>query len=144
MEKEYDLNRFVKAQSLTYSHALSEIRGGRKRMHWMWFIFPQLKALGRSSTALYYGIESTDEARLYIEHEILGARLREISSALLTLDTCDPEEVFGSIDALKLCSCMTLFAAVSRDSQVFLDVLNKFFGGRRDSCTLALIEKENT
>lgn len=143
MEKEYDLNRFVKAQELSYSWALKEIRNGRKQTHWMWFIFPQLKSLGRSSTALYYGIEDLGEAKAYLTHPILGARLREISGVLLSLDTSDPHAVMGYPDDRKLRSSMTLFARATEDNRVFLDVIEKFYNGAEDGYTLALLDREN-
>ena len=105
----YDLDRFVKAQAYDYDAALREIRSGRKRSHWMWYIFPQLQGLGFSSTAQYYGIRDLEEAKAYIAHPVLGPRLKEISEALLGLDTRDPSAVMGYPDDLKLRSCMTLF-----------------------------------
>ena len=106
-DKEYNLDRFLKAQELMYPWALREIKNGRKQTHWMWYIFPQLKMLRRSSTALYYGIDNLEEAKAYLEHPILGTRLREISSVLRALETNDPLAVMGYPDNLKLCSCMT-------------------------------------
>ena len=102
-DKEYNLDRFLKVQELMYPWALREIKSGRKLTHWMWFIFPQLKVLGQSSTALYYGIEDLDEAKQYLAHPVLGTRLKEISEALLSLETNDPYKVMGDIDALKPC-----------------------------------------
>ena len=101
---EYYLERFLKAQEHSYNAALQEIKSGCKQTHWMWYIFPQLKELGRSSTAQYYGIKDLEEAKQYLAHPVLGARLKEISEALLTLNTDNPYSVMGSIDALKLCS----------------------------------------
>lgn len=140
-KKDYDLNRFLKAQELMYPWALREMKNGKKQSHWMWFIFPQLKALGRSSTAIYYGIEDIGEARAYIEHPILGARLREISQALLELDTNDALAVMGHPDNLKLCSCMTLFSRAAQDDRVFEAVINKFFNGNADAYTQELLDK---
>ena len=136
MEKEYDLNRFLKAQELMYPWALREIKNGRKQTHWMWFIFPQLKALGQSNTALYYGIEALDEAKQYLAHPVLGTRLKEISEALLSLETNDPYKVMGDIDGLKLCSSMTLFAEVEGYDSVFGKVIDKYYGGKRDVNTI--------
>ncbi len=135
-EKNYNLQRFLEAQEHTYSYALEEIKRGRKESHWMWFIFPQLGSLGRSDMAQYYGIENIKEARAYINHSVLGARLREISQALLELDTDNPAQVMGYIDSLKLRSCMTLFSKATDDNDVFLRVLKKYFGGIADSKTL--------
>ncbi len=140
--KNYDLERFVKAQELDYSVALEEIRAGHKYSHWIWYIFPQLEELGRSHTAKFFGIEDIDEARAYLAHEVLGARLREICEALMQLKSSDPTEVMGGYpDDVKLQSCMTLFAAISEEGSVFHRVLDKFFGGKTDSKTLAMIHK---
>ena len=142
-DKEYNLDRFLKAQELMYPWALREIKNGRKQTHWMWYIFPQLKMLGRSSTALYYGIDNLEEAKAYLEHPILGTRLREISSVLLALETNDPLAVMGYPDNLKLCSCMTLFSRVTDDdNQVFIDVLTKFFDGVADPYTINLLNNK--
>lgn len=141
-DKEYNLDRFLKAQELMYPWALREIKNGRKQTHWMWYIFPQLKMLGRSSTALYYGIDNLEEAKAYLEHPILGTRLREISSVLLALETNDPLAVMGYPDNLKLCSCMTLFSMATEDNQVFIDVLTKFFDGVADPYTINLLNNK--
>ena len=130
------LERFVSAQARDYGTALAEIRSGHKRSHWMWYIFPQLQGLGMSSTALYYGIHGIEEAKRFIAHPGLGRNLREISGALLELDTNDPAAVMGWPDNLKLCSCMTLFEAAAPDEPVFGAVLDKFYCGERDSLTL--------
>ena len=135
----YDLDRFLTAQSDVYEIALKEIKNGRKESHWMWFIFPQLKNLGHSYMAKYYGIENLSEAKEYIEHPVLGSRLREISSALLSLNESNPLLVMGRPDHLKLCSCMTLFSKATDDNQVFLDVINKYFNGMMDRRTLFMI-----
>lgn len=122
------LDRFLVAQEHSYDTALREIRSGRKRSHWMWYIFPQIAGLGMSYTAQLYAIKDIEEARQYIAHPVLGARLIEISQALLTLDCSDAAAVMGYPDDLKLRSCMTLFAQVS-DDPVFDAVLAKFYGG---------------
>lgn len=137
-QNDYTLNRFLTAQERSYDAALAEIKAGRKRTHWMWYIFPQIAGLGMSSTAQYYSIQDRLEAEEYMEHTVLGARLLEISRALLTLESSDATAVMGYPDDLKLRSCMTLFAQVS-DDPVFEAVLDKFFGGRPDSRTLALL-----
>mgnify|MGYP000377350003 CR=1 FL=1 len=132
------LDRFLTAQERSYDTALSEIKNGRKRSHWMWYIFPQIAGLGMSSTAQYYSIADIDEAREYITHPVLGARLLEISRALLTLDSSDATAVMGYPDDLKLRSSMTLFAQVSEDP-VFNAVIDKFYGGRPDTRTLHIL-----
>ena len=135
------LDKFVSAQARDYDTALYEIRGGRKRSHWMWYIFPQLQGLGFSSTAQYYGIQDLEQAMDYMEHPVLGPRLVEISEALLALDSSNPSAVMGYPDDLKLCSCMTLFELAAPDQPVFGRVLDKFYGGRRDYRTLELLGK---
>ena len=135
------LDRFVKAQQYDYDTALREIRAGRKRSHWMWYIFPQLQGLGFSSTAQFYGIRDLEEAKDYMEHPVLGARLVEISEALLPLETSDPGAVMGYPDDLKLRSCMTLFELAAPDQPVFAQVLEKYYGGHRDRRTLELLGK---
>ncbi len=132
------LERFLVAQEYSYDTALREIRAGRKRSHWMWYIFPQIAGLGMSYTAQLYAIADINEARQYIEHPVLGARLIEISRALLTLESSDAAAVMGYPDDLKLRSCMTLFAQVS-DDPVFPAVLDKFYGGRADTRTLSIL-----
>ncbi len=133
--QQYNLERFVDAQAQMYTTALNEIRAGKKMSHWMWFIFPQLKALGYSPTAQYYGIADIDEAKAYLAHPTLRARLIEISEALLALDNSDPYSVMGYPDDLKLCSSMTLFEAVDPSITVFAQVLDKFYDGERDDMT---------
>ena len=135
------LDKFVSAQARDYDTALYEIRGGRKRSHWMWYIFPQLQGLGFSSTAQYYGIQDLEQAMDYMEHPVLGPRLVEISEALPALDSSNPSAVMGYPDDLKLCSCMTLFELAAPDQPVFGRVLDKFYGGRRDYRTLELLGK---
>lgn len=136
------LERFVEAQGSVYDVALAELQRGEKRSHWMWFVFPQLAGLGRSATAQRFGIEGGAEARAYLAHPVLGARLRECAHALLDLDSHDPVEVLGPVDALKLRSSMTLFAAVSDDS-VFRQVLDDYFGGETDALTEELLSRRS-
>ena len=136
---EFDLKRFADAQKGDYEIAREEIRKGKKRSHWMWYIFPQIRGLGRSSMAYRYGIESLEEARAYLADPVLGGNLREISGILLELETNDAYRVFGSPDDMKLRSSMTLFALVSEEGSVFHGVLDKFFGGRMDSRTLQML-----
>ena len=136
----YDLNRFRKAQNGDYDLALSEIKAGRKRSHWIWYIFPQLKGLGMSGMAEYYGLQDLNEAKAYLSDPVLRKRLIEISNALLALDSSDPGSVMGYPDDLKLRSCMTLFSEADPDEPVFRKVLDKFYDGRKDKITLDLLK----
>ena len=140
-EDPFDLERFVRAQDEmgTYDTALAELRAGRKRSHWMWFVLPQLAGLGRSSTAEHFGIHGASEARAYLAHPVLGARLRECAQALADLDGNDPAAVLGPVDALKLRSSMTLFAHVAPDEPVFRAVLERYYDGADDPATLSLL-----
>lgn len=135
------LTRFLDAQNQMYLTALNEIKYGRKKSHWMWFIFPQLKGLGRSSTADYYGITGLEEAAAYLKHPVLGKHLIEISTALLTIEGKEAIEIFGTPDNLKLCSSMTLFSQVENTNTIFQDVLDKYFFGKPDIKTLSLLSK---
>lgn len=138
--KDNDLGRFFPYHDNDYPQALREIRAGRKVSHWIWYIFPQLRGLGRSQYSWDFGITGADEAKEYLSHPVLGAHLREISGALLDLEESDPVKVMGGIDALKLKSSMTLFAAVSEKGSVFHRVLDKFFGGETDGETLSRLK----
>jgi uncharacterized protein (DUF1810 family) len=133
----FELQRFVDAQDDggTYAQALAELRAGAKRSHWMWFVFPQVAGLGRSATAQRYGISGLDEARAYLAHPVLGPRLVESARALTGLATSDAVAVFGGIDAQKLRSSMTLFAAAAPDEPLFGQVLDQYFAGARDPGT---------
>jgi len=133
-----DLNRFVEAQAPVIERALAELRAGCKQSHWMWFVFPQLKALGRSPTALFYGLEGLAEARAYWAHPVLGPRLKECVLAALGVGSKTAHEIFGSPDDLKFCSCLTLFESAS-DEACFGAALERFYGGQRDETTLALL-----
>jgi uncharacterized protein (DUF1810 family) len=138
----FDLQRFVDAQQPVFDNVLAELAAGAKASHWMWFVFPQLRALGRSATARHYGIASLAEARAYLAHALLGARLKSCCEALLRLDGRSAPDIFGTVDTLKLCSCMTLFERAAADVQeqaVFSRVLEKYFGGRPDAATQALL-----
>ena len=135
----FDLDRFVRAQEADYEHALAEIRSGRKRSHWMWYIFPQFAGLGLSSTSQRYAINSLAEARAYLAHPILGARLNEIAEAVLNLQGRTAHDIFGSPDDLKLQSSSTLFALVSPNDSVFHRIIDKYFDGSRDERTLELV-----
>ena len=134
-EDPYDLDRFVRAQEADYARALSELRAGRKRSHWMWYVFPQIEGLGKSEMSRRYSIKSADEARAYLDHPLLGARLRESFAAVQNVEGRSALEIFGSPDDLKLRSSATLFGAVS-DEGLFANVLQKYFDGKRDEETL--------
>ena len=133
----YDLERFKRAQARDYDIALREIRSGRKRSHWMWYIFPQVRGLGHSGMADYYGLDGREEARAYLADPMLGPRLLAISEALLELEDKDAARIFGFPDVLKLRSCMTLFAAVSEEGSVFHRVLDTYYHGEKDELTMA-------
>jgi uncharacterized protein (DUF1810 family) len=136
------LQRFVDAQNGVFQTAIAELRAGLKRSHWMWFVFPQLRGLGRSSTAIHYGIGSLDEARAYLDHPVLGTRLNQSVEAILPwIDRRSAEDIFGPIDAMKLRSSLTLFDLVAPES-VFAEALAGFFGGERDGRTLALLNAQ--
>ena len=135
----YDLSRFERAHDDDYARALAEIRAGYKRSHWMWYIFPQVAGLGRSPMARHYEISGLAEARDFLDHPVLGAHLREISSALLALETSDASEVFGWPDDMKLRSSMTLFDVAHGHPSVFSAVLDKYFGGIPDELTLRIL-----
>ena len=139
------LGRFVSAQDAggTYAQALAELRAGRKTSHWMWFVFPQLAGLGRSSTARHYALRDLDEARAYLAHPVLGPRLRECTTALLDGGQTDPVAVLGSTDALKLRSSATLFAragARTPDEALFTAVLQRFYDAEPDAATTRLLD----
>ncbi|RRJ90739.1 DUF1810 domain-containing protein [Flavobacterium macacae] len=137
-----DLIRFLAAQNQVYLKALSEIRKGSKSTHWMWFIFPQLKGLGRSENARYFGIRDMQEATAYLHHPILGKHLVEISLALLNVNGRTSLQIFGPTDNLKLRSCMTLFSNVENADPVFRLVLEKYFDGALDRKTLELLNQQ--
>ena len=138
MQTEPDLQRFLTAQEKVYPVALEEIRNGRKRTHWMWYIFPQVRGLGSSSYSTFYGIADLKEAEAFLNHPILGKRIQEIAMALLDQETNDARAIFGSPDDLKLRSSMTLFSSLSQAPPVFQKVLEKFFDGAKDQRTLEL------
>lgn len=135
------MERFLTAQDEIYEEALAEIRSGQKVGHWMWFIFPQLKGLGMSDEANYYGITDLKEAKGYLNNRVLGNRLKEITTELLSLDIDYIDEVFAYPDNLKLFSCMTLFHQANPNEKIFLQVLEKFYGGEQDVNTLRLLSK---
>ncbi len=136
----FDLERFVAAQASTFETALNELKAGRKRSHWMWFIFPQLRGLGSSSMATFYGIGSLEEARAYLAHTLLGPRLVLCTEAVLAIKDRSPHAIFGSPDDLKFRSSMTLFALAAGDGESpFQQALVRFWDGRMDGRTLALL-----
>jgi uncharacterized protein (DUF1810 family) len=135
----FDLSRFVQAQEDDYDQALSEIRSGRKRSHWMWYIFPQYAGLGFSATSQWYAIKSLAEAEAYLRHPVLGPRLTECAEAALRTEGRSAFEIFGSPDDMKLRSCATLFAQVSPAGSVFHLMLDKYFRGEPDGKTLRLL-----
>jgi uncharacterized protein (DUF1810 family) len=135
----YQLSRFVHAQEDDFGRALAEIQGGKKRTHWMWYIFPQIDGLGFSSTAKFYAIKSGEEAKAYLNHPVLGPRLLQCAEAALGVEDRSATEVFGSPDDMKLRSCATLFAYVSPPGSVFERLLDKYYGGQRDQKTLRLL-----
>ena len=136
-----DLDRFVQAQDGgTYDHALADLRAGRKRGHWMWFVLPQVAGLGSSPTSQHYAIADLAEARAYLGHPVLGPRLRECCAALLALhEGATAERVLGGVDAMKLRSSMTLFARADPDEAIFGEVLGRYFDGAEDERSLALL-----
>jgi len=131
-----DLQRFVDAQDRVYDNVLDELRAGRKRSHWMWFVFPQIRGLGSSPTAQHYGIASLEEARAYLDHPVLGPRLRECVALVNAVEGRSAEQVFGWPDDLKLRSSVTLFAHATDDNGDFLALLDKYYGGEQDPLTL--------
>ena len=136
MRDEYGLQRFVDAQAEVFEQARGELLEGRKRSHWMWFIFPQIKGLGSSPMAARFAISSLAEARAYLEHAVLGPRLRECAGIVVAVEGRSAHEIFGYPDDLKFHSSMTLFAQAAGKDGVFVDALEKYFGGQRDRATL--------
>ena len=137
----FNLEHFVTAQASVFETVLAELRAGRKRTHWMWFVFPQLSGLGRSSTARFYGIGSIDEARAYLAHPALGPRLDLCAGIVRASERPSLHAIFGSPDDMKFRSCMTLFSLATDDPEnPFRHALNRWCGGRRDEQTLALID----
>lgn len=135
----FDFERFVTAQDEAYAGALRELQAGRKSGHWIWFVFPQLTGLGRSDMSRFYAISSLDEARAYLAHPVLGPRLRECARTVLAIRDRTADAIFGSIDAMKVRSSMTLFARAAPDEDLFREVLERYFGGRPDPRTDELL-----
>jgi uncharacterized protein (DUF1810 family) len=138
-----DLDRFLKAQEDSYDTALDELRSGRKRSHWIWFVFPQLSGLGHSPTSQFYGIKSLDEAAAYLRHPILGGRLHESLKVLQTLEATSADQVFGELDAMKFRSSLTLFAEADPADPIVEAALDRWFGGRKDEKTLQLLQSRS-
>ena len=137
----FDLRRFVDAQDGVYDNVLAELRNGRKRGHWIWFVFPQLRGLGRSATAVKYGIASLEEAAAYLDHNVLGLRLRECARLVARIPGSSAEDVFGRPDDLKVRSSMTLFAHATEDDSDFRAVLDRFYDGVEDALTVEQLER---
>lgn len=135
----YNLQRFVEAHEGSYPQALAELRAGRKRTHWIWYVLPQIEGLGTSAMSRRYAISSLAEARAYLAHPVLGARLRECVAAVNAHDDLGAVEIFGSVDAAKFRSCCTLFAEVAGTEMLFAEALNKYFAGKPDPATLAIL-----
>ena len=142
MDDPYDLSRFVEAQEHTFAQAVDELADGRKTSHWMWFVFPQLRGLGHSPTAIRFGIASLDEARAYLAHPLLGPRLKECTQLALRIDGRSISEILGSPDDMKFRSCMTLFDRAAPDETLFAKALHKYFGGAPDTRTLELLRQQ--
>jgi uncharacterized protein (DUF1810 family) len=142
---ETDINRFIEAQNVPYfsgyKQALEEVKNGKKTNHWIWYIFPQLRCLGRSSTAIYYGIADKSEAQRYLEDAVLGQRLREISAALLAHTNKTAIEILGVTDAIKVRSCMTMFDFLS-PNDIFGEILRSFYNEKRCEITLRVMQQE--
>jgi uncharacterized protein (DUF1810 family) len=136
----FDLDRFVAAQAAAYATALGELRAGRKRSHWIWFVFPQLRGLGMSEAAQTYGVSGLAEARAYLAHPVLGPRLREAVGVMLSHRGVSANAILGDLDAMKFRSCLTLFARAAPGEAVFASALAAFFGGAPDARTVALLE----
>ena len=135
----FNLHRFVDAQAAAYDQVCRELRAGRKRSHWIWFVFPQMRGLGHSDMAHYFGISSRQEAEAYLEHPVLGERLRECTGLVNEVDGRSVDEIFGYPDNLKFHSSMSLFASVAPDEPLFQQALRKYFGGQLDPNTVALL-----
>ena len=142
-ETTFDPSRFLKAQEMVYADVLEELRAGRKRSHWMWFIFPQLAVLGQSLTARFYGLAGKADAQAYVNHAVLGGRLRECCGLVMAIQGCTVNQILGSPDDLKLCSCMTLFEAALPEEPIFGSVLDRLYDGTRDRLTLDFLRRSD-
>ena len=141
MNDPFNLSRFLEAQDSVFVDVLSELRAGRKRTHWMWFVFPQIRGLGRSPMSERFAINSLQEAEAYLAHPILGPRLRECTQLVSAVEGRAISQIFGNPDDMKFRSCMTLFAGATSDNKIFQDALEKYFGGKPDPMTMELIER---
>ena len=141
MSDSVDLDRFLAAQDPVLEQVRAELKAGRKRSHWMWFIFPQLRGLGQSATARHYGLASLAEARSYLMHPILGRRLRDCTALVNAVQGRSAEEILGGVDAMKFRSCMTLFAAAEPGESAFRTALDRYYGGAEDPRTLELLQR---
>jgi len=137
----YDLNRFVEAQASNYDNALAELRAGNKESHWSWYVFPQIRGLGSSPMSVRYAIQSIAEASAYLQHAVLGPRLRECVKAMNAHQGLSASRILGDIDSQKFRSCLTLFVQAAPSETIFSDALNKYFGGKPDAATLAILAK---
>lgn len=142
MDDDYNLQRFVDAQQFVFNSVIAELKNGRKRGHWIWFIFPQLKGLGHSANSEFFGIASVQEAAAYLRHPVLGPRLTECVSLVNAFERRSAEDIFGEIDAMKFRSCMTLFAKATRDNQIFIYATEKYFAGEFDALTVKRVGGE--
>ena len=141
MDDPYNLQRFVDAQQPVFAGVIEELKRGSKRGHWMWFIFPQLKGLGRTSQSNFFGIASLQEAAAYLQHPVLGPRLTQCTQLVNTVEGRSAEDIFGHIDAMKFRSSMTLFAQATPDNQIFIDALQKYFAGEFDPLTIEYLRR---
>jgi len=144
MADAYNLHRFLDAQERVYDRVLAELRAGRKSSHWMWFIFPQIAGLGHSAMAQKFSITSLDEAKAYLQHPVLGQRLRECTQLVLNVNGRSAEDIFGYPDDLKFRSCMTLFLTAATDNRLFKDALLKYFDGKPDQLTLDILAQQQS
>jgi uncharacterized protein (DUF1810 family) len=138
----HNLQRFVDAQQPVMASVMAELKQGRKRGHWIWFIFPQLKGLGHSANSEFFGIASVQEAAAYLQHPVLGPWLIECTQLINAIDGCSAGDIFGEIDAMKFCSSMTLFAKAAPDNQIFINAIEKYFAGEFDRLTIERLEGE--
>ena len=141
MNDPFNLSRFLEAQDSVFVDVLYELRAGRKRTHWMWFVFPQIRGLGRSPMSEIFAISSLQEAKAYLAHPILGPRLKECTQLVNAVEGHSISQIFGNPDDMKFRSCMTLFAQATGDNKIFQDALQKHFGGKPDPMTIELIER---
>jgi len=144
MTDDYKLHRFLDAQERVYDTVLAELQAGRKSSHWIWFIFPQIAGLGHSGMAQQFAIVSLEEAKAYLQHPVLGPRLREWTQLVLNVEGHSAEEIFGYPDYLKFRSCLTLFMTATTDNKIFKDALLKYFVGKPDTLTLDLLAEQTS